>query len=102
MFKTKLFRTIITLGLITVCSIAPFILKASIRGNLSAPFGGELFIVFIPLIVYFAIKNWKFFMDTCFPKDTTFDDYFNEYFTGKDMIEDTPSNSTDHEDFITN
>lgn len=89
MFKSKKFykNLIITIVSVTVCFITFLILKMAVRGNMSVASGGELFILLIPLILYVFIKNWKLFMETCFPKDTMFDDYFTEYFTGKDMFE---------------
>lgn len=108
MFKTKKSRKefIITLISAVVSVIIFYIARIAVRGNMSGAAGGELLILLIPIIVYFAIKNWKLFMETCFPKDTTFkdttfDDYFDEYFTGKDMIEDKPSNVIGIDDFIT-
>ena len=108
MFKTKKSRRnfIIAITSIAISIIVFFILKVVIRGDISATPGGEMFVLVIPLIVYVFIKNWKLFMETCFPKDTTFkdttfDDYFDEYFTGKDMIEDKPSNVIGIDDFIT-
>lgn len=108
MFKTKKSRKefIITLISAVVSIIIFYVARITVRGNMSEVAGGELLILLIPVVVYFAIKNWKLFMETCFPKetafkDTTFDDYFDEYFTGKDMIEDKPSNVIDIDDFIT-
>lgn len=108
MFKTKKSRKefIITLISAVVSIIIFYVARITVRGNMSGVVGGELLILLIPVVVYFAIKNWKLFMETCFPKetafkDTTFDDYFDEYFTGKDMIEDKPSNVIDIDDFIT-
>lgn len=108
MFKTKKSRKefIITLISAVVSIIIFYVMRITVRGNMSEVAGGELLILLIPVVVYFAIKNWKLFMETCFPKDTafkdtTFDDYFDEYFTGKDMIEDKPSNVIDIDDFIT-
>ena len=108
MFKTKKSRKefIITLISAVVSVIIFYVARITVRGNMSEVAGGELLILLIPVVVYFAIKNWKLFMETCFPKetafkDTTFDDYFDEYFTGKDMIEDKPSNVIDIDDFIT-
>lgn len=97
MFKTKKSRKefIITLISAVVSVIIFYVVRITVRGNMSEVAGGELLILLIPVVVYFAIKNWKLFMETCFPKDTafkdtTFDDYFDEYFTGKDMIEGEP------------
>lgn len=108
MFKTKKSRKefIITLISAVVSIIIFYVTRITVRGNMSEVAGGELLILLIPVVVYFAIKNWKLFMETCFPKDTlpkdtTFDDYFDEYFTGKDMIEDKPSNVIGIDDFIT-
>lgn len=108
MFKTKKSRKefIITLISAVVSIIIFYVARITVRGNMSEVAGGELLILLIPVVVYFAIKNWKLFVETCFPKetafkDTTFDDYFDEYFTGKDMIEDKPSNVIDIDDFIT-
>jgi len=108
MFKTKKSRKefIITLISAVVSIIIFYVARITVRGNMSEVAGGELLILLIPVVVYFAIKNWKLFMETCFLKetafkDTTFDDYFDEYFTGKDMIEDKPSNVIDIDDFIT-
>jgi hypothetical protein len=108
MFKTKKSRKefIITLISAVVSIIIFYVARITVRGNMSEVAGGELLILLIPVVVYFAIKNWKLFMETCFPKDTafkdtTFDDYFDEYFTGKDMIEDKPSNVIGIDDFIT-
>ena len=103
MFKTKKSRKEF---IITLISAVVSIIIFYVRGNMSEVAGGELLILLIPVVVYFAIKNWKLFMETCFPKDTafkdtTFDDYFDEYFTGKDMIEDKPSNVIGIDDFIT-
>lgn len=107
MFKTKKSRKefIITLISAVVSIIIFYVARITVRGNMSEVAGGELLILLIPVVVYFAIKNWKLFMETCFPKetafkDTTFDDYFDEYFTGKDMIEDTPRNTVHTQDFI--
>lgn len=108
MFKTKKSRKefIITLISAVVSIIIFYVARITVRGNMSEVAGGELLILLIPVVVYFAIKNWKLFVETCFPKDTTpkdttFDDYFDEYFTGKDMIEDKPSNVIGIDDFIT-
>lgn len=108
MFKTKKSRKefIITLISAVVSVIIFYVARITVRGNMSEVAGGELLILLIPVVVYFAIKNWKLFMETCFPKetafkDTTFDDYFDEYFTGKDMIEGESSNVIDIDDFIT-
>lgn len=108
MFKTKKSRKefIITLISAVVSIIIFYVARITVRGNMSGVVGGELLIILIPVVVYFAIKNWKLFMETCFPKDTafkdtTFDDYFDEYFTGKDMIEGEPSNVIGIDDFIT-
>lgn len=107
MFKTKKSRKefIITLISAVISVIIFYVTRITVRGNMSEVAGGELLILLIPVVVYFAIKNWKLFIETCFPKDTTFkdttfDDYFDEYFTGKDMIEDTPRNTTHTQDFI--
>lgn len=103
MFKTKESRrrAIITIISIAVSIIAFFILKIIIRGDISATSGGELFVLLIPLVVYFFSKNWELFIEICFPKDTMFDDYFDEYFTGKDMIETESPKIIDINDFIT-
>lgn len=103
MFKTKKSRRnfIIAITSIAISIIVFFILKVVIRGDISATPGGEMFVLVIPLIIYVFIKNWKLFMETCFPKDTMFEDYFDEYFTGKDMIEDKSSNIIDITEFIT-
>ena len=103
MFKTKKSRNefIITLISAVVSIIIFYVARIAIRGNMSGVAGGELLILLIPIIVYFAIKNWKLFKETCFPEDTTFDDYFDEYFTGKDMVEDKSSKVIDINDFIT-
>lgn len=101
MLKKLSKEAIITIIIAAICFIVFCILKVVIRGDMSVASGGELFILLIPLIVYLFIKNWKLFMETCFPKDTTFDDYFEEYFTGKDMIEDKSSNIIDINEFIT-
>ena len=89
MFKTKKSRrnAIVTIISIAACIILFFITKICVRGSLATPSGGELFFFLIPLIVCLFINNWKLFMKTFFPKDTWFEDYFNEYFTGKDMME---------------
>ena len=98
MTNTKKVRRniIIAISSIIGCFILFFIMKLVIRGGLSIPAGGELCVLIIPLIVYLFIKNWKLFKETFFPKDTTFDDYFNEYFTGKDMVEQHESSEIDY------
>ena len=102
MFKTNKThkKVIFAIILIAVCFIVFFIVKLTVRGSLSVAPGGEILILLIPLIVYLFINNWKLFKKTCFPKDTMFDDYFNEYFTGKDMIEDKSSKIIDIKDFM--
>lgn len=105
MFKTKEARKrfIITFISSLGCIIAFFIVRVAVRGDVSTPSGGELCILLIPIIIYFSSKNWKLFKETWylkFKKDTTFDDYFDEYFSGKDMIEDTPRNTTHTQDFV--
>ena len=106
MFKTNKTNKgfIITIISIAVCFIVFLILKITIRGDMNTASGGELLIPMIPLIVYLFLKNWELFSKTCFWKDTSFDDYFDEYFSGKDMIEDTSSIISDFidlDDFIT-
>ena len=103
MFKTKEIRRNVIIMVIScaVCFIGFLVTKIVIRGNMSAPSGGELCVLLIPLIIYVSIKNWKVFMETCFPKDTMFDEYFDEYFTGKDMMEDKSSKVIDINEFIT-
>ena len=67
MFKTKKSRrnAIITIIAIAACLITFCITKIAVRGDMSASSGGEVFIFFIPLIVYLFIKNWKLFKETC-------------------------------------
>ena len=98
MFKTKKSRrnAIITIITIAACLITFCITKIAVRGDMSASSGGEVFIFFIPLIVYLFIKNWKLFKETFFPKDTMFEDYFNEYFTGKDMMKQEKDSEVDY------
>lgn len=105
MFKTNKTNKgfIVTIISIAVCFIVFLILKLTVRGGMNTASGGELLIPMIPLIVYLFLKNWELFKKVCVRKDTSFDDYFDEYFSGKDMIEDTSSGISDFidlDDFI--
>lgn len=102
MFKTNKTRkkVILSIILIAVFFIVFLVAKIFVRGNLTAASGGEILIPLLPLIIYLFISNWKLFKKTCFPKDTTFDDYFNEYFHSEDMIEDDTSKIINIEEFL--